>query len=141
MPTPAPWLTAFSAYLVLACGSHPSTPTPSSEVATRSGPGCDSLAQAIQAGTAHPVTHGPFPKRISLPPTPPPPDLRGRDLVVSWYVMASGEAVLDTASIPSSSDTDYRAQFIEVLAGYRFAPAIANGCAVLAVYTTRVVLK
>ena len=136
-----PWLVGVALSLVLGCSSHTSSPAPSPAVATRSGPICDSLAQGIQAGTVHPVIRGPFPKRMAMPPAAPPADLRGRDLVVSWHVAATGQAVLDTAAVPATSNADYRHRLVDVLAGYTFAPAIAEGCAVPARYAMRLVLQ
>jgi len=135
------WLLGLALSQVLACGSRTLPPAPSPNVATRAGPACDSLALAIQSGAAHPVIHGPFVKRMAQPPLPPPSDLPGRALVVSWHVSASGQALLDTATVPATSATDYRHRLIDVLAGYMFAPAIADGCAVPAVYTMRLVLE
>ncbi|HEU5358312.1 MAG TPA: hypothetical protein VFU45_04280, partial [Gemmatimonadales bacterium] len=64
---------------------------PAPAAVVRVSPACDSLAQAIRSGAAHPTISQPYARELSLPPRGAPADLRENELTVSWQVAASGQ--------------------------------------------------
>ena len=133
------WLLLCVAVTGGACAHPALVPAPAAVV--RVSPACDSLAQAIRSGVAHPAVHQPSARELFVPPPGAPADLRESELTVSWQVAASGQAVLDSASVPRSSNAGYRRRLLRALSQYVFNPAMADGCPVPGVFTMRLVLQ
>jgi hypothetical protein len=64
----------------------------------------------------------------------PPGDLRGKPFTVAWRVAASGKAAVDSTTVPTTTDANYRARLLHALGEFTFRPAVANGCAVPSLY-------
>jgi hypothetical protein len=139
--THRPFLRTALILAIVACACRYSAPGVHPVRPTRSGPYCDSLAEAVRAGTAHPRVDGPFIQGVVLPPDGAPDDLRRHELTIVWTVNTTGRVTLDSTSVPPSSDGRYRRRLFDALARYSFRPAVAEGCAVPSTYSMRMVLR
>jgi hypothetical protein len=105
---------------------------------TRSGPGCDSLARRLAVGDMSIKVHLPVATAFVAPPQNPPTDLRGNTVFVWFTIDASGRGRVDSLTGSRISSYQYQQDFISGLERMRFAPAVAEGCAVPSLYPLRV---
>ena len=128
--------------LVAAAGSgcNAGAPAPQHPTPSRSGAICDSVRASLVAGDSSIVVEGPFIRAMVLPPADPPADLAGRQFTIQIWVDETGQATVDTLTVPSTTSRAYRQKFLTSLRGYRFWPAVAEGCAVPEAFQLRLEL-
>jgi hypothetical protein len=125
---------------IIGCGfPAPAPPISTHPVASRTGPACDSIISRLASPDHGLTVQGPFPTKVALLPEDRPSDMT-RKFSIRFMVDQSGQAVVDTLSLPTTRSRRYRASMLERLRQFTFDPAIVGGCAVPAVLEMRIEL-
>ena len=118
-----------------ACGFPPGSASNLHPPVTRSGPVCDSLIARVTSGDPLVKVSNPVARSMVIPPDNPPGALKGKTLPVQFHVDAAGRSTVDTTALQVIESRRYRADLLDRLNQFTFAPAVAEGCAVPASLT------
>lgn len=70
------------------------------------------------------------PKVLVVPPMPPPPELEGKSVVISFVVDTTGQPDLSTLHVSGATNQRWLREVRRAFRGWRFEPARQYGCKV-----------